>query len=181
MPLLVETQFDAPATLFVVALMFAPLLVAMGVSRYENRLSVYFSEQVGEPINLKKVHLIFSVIISSCVPVFAISFGLLVISKLTSNIWPPAPPGQPPEHSFEKQLVFYLFSLVVSLVGVLALKKLLFRKHLRDPDAGEARAYFLRWQFNLNVVATLLNVTIYWGAFWVALWLDPELVNKTLS
>ncbi len=180
MPLNVQAEFDAPATLFVVALMFMPLLAAMGVSVYENRLSVYFSEQVGPPVNLEKRHLIFSVLITSCVPVFALSFGLLGVSQLTDRIWP-ALPGEPARQSPQEQAIFYLFSLGFSLLAVALLKRLLFRKHLSDPALVEARDLFRLWQFRLNLLATFLNVTLYWTAFWVASWLSPGLVTKTIT
>lgn len=175
--LMVESEFSAAGTLFILAMMFVPLLVSWGMSVYENRLSVYFSEQVGEPVNLGKGQVIGSVMGAYFMPLLAISFGLLVLWNLTESLWPTAGDGSPAEHGLEKLAAFAGFTLVSSLAGVLAAKALLFRKHLRGAGQEEARGLFLRWVRRVNIAGTVLNV----GVYWTGLLLFPELALLTLN
>jgi hypothetical protein len=90
-----RSEFSPAGTLFVLALMFLPLLFAWAASVYENRLSVYFSEQVGEPVNIEKKHIILGVIFSYSVPLFAISFGLLGLYQFTGDMGTEVVEGMP--------------------------------------------------------------------------------------
>lgn len=170
-----RSEFSPAGTLFVLALMFLPLLFAWAASVYENRLSVYFSEQVGEPVNIEKRHIILGVIFSYSIPLFAISFGLLGLYELTGDMGSRVI-DDVPQHSAEKIAVFLVFTLIASLAGAIAFKRLLYRRHLLG-DYMEARVFFLRWTDRVNAVAALLTVAMYW----LALWLFPELAMKTLN
>lgn len=173
----VQSEFSPAGTLFVLALMFLPLLFAWAASVYENRLSVYFSEQVAEPVNLARGHLVLSVIISYSVPLTAISFGLLGLYQVTGEIWGTEVVEGKPLHSTEKLLTFFAFTLVTSCLGAVLAKRLLFRKHLAEPSYSEARGLFLRWVDRVNLACAVLTI----GLYWIALWLFPELALKTLN
>ena len=178
LPLLdVQSEFSPAGTLFVLALMFLPLLFAWATSVYENRLSVYFSEQVGEPVNLSKRQLIFSVLLSYCMPLVAISFGLLGLYQVTGEIWGTEVVDGRPVHSSEKMLTFLAFTLVASWLGTWLAKHLLFRKHLTVGDYTESRVLFFRWVLRVNMVCASLTIALYW----LALWLFPDLALKTLN
>jgi hypothetical protein len=171
-----RSEFSPSGTLFVLALMFLPLLFAWAASVYENRLSVYFSEQVGEPLNIEKKHIILGVIFSYSVPLFALSFGLLGLYQFTGDMGTEVVEGMP-VHSTIKLLLFLAFTLISSLIGAVAYKRMLYRKHMREESYVEARPYFIRWVDRVNLVSAALTV----GMYWVALWLFPELAMKTLN
>ncbi len=171
-----RSEFSPAGTLFVLALMFLPLLFAWAASVYENRLSVYFSEQAGEPLNIEKKHIILGVIFSYSVPLFALSFGLLGVYQFTGDMGTEVVEGMP-VHSTAKLLLFLAFTLVASLAGAVAYKRFLYRKHMREEAYVEARVYFIRWVDRVNLVSAALTV----GMYWVALWLFPELAMKTLN
>ena len=171
-----RSEFSPAGTLFVLALMFLPLLFAWAASVYENRLSVYFSEQVGEPVNIEKKHIILGVIFSYSVPLFAISFGLLGVYQFTGDMGTEVVEGMP-VHSTGKLLLFLAFTLICSLAGAVAYKRFLYRRHLCEEAYAEARPFFIRWVDRVNLVSAALTV----GMYWVALWLFPELAMKTLN
>lgn len=170
-----RSEFSPAGTLFVLALMFLPLLFAWAASVYENRLSVYFSEQVGEPVNIEKKHIILGVIFSYSVPLFAISFGLLGLYQFTGDMGTEVVEGMP-VHSTTKLLLFLAFTMLGSLVGAVAYKRFLYRKHLLG-EYAEARVFFLRWVDRVNLISAALTIAMYW----IALWLFPELAMKTLN
>lgn len=170
-----RSEFSPAGTLFVLALMFLPLLFAWAASVYENRLSVYFSEQVGEPINIEKRHIILGVIFSYSIPLFAISFGLLGLYQFTGDMGTEVVEGMP-VHSGAKLALFLAFTLITSVLGAVAYKRFIYRKHLLG-EYAEARLYFIRWVDRVNALAAALTV----GMYWLALWLFPELAMKTLN
>lgn len=173
MVLLAQRQFSLWGSLLIVAVLLVPFFIAWAVSVYENRLLWWFSE--GREV-LTKGNIIGSVLSATSVPCFMISFGLLGVSALFGDAIGFADMVDGRAVPSATQVAVYLpLTLLVSVVGVVVLRRLAYRRKLAE--APELRPLFLRWVLWLNVVGQVLIL----GFLWAVLFLFPELVNLALQ
>jgi len=171
--LLTQRQFSPLGSLLIVAVLLVPFFIAWAVSVYENRLLWWFSE--GTEV-LTKGNIIASVMSATAIPCFMISFGVLGVATLFGDTIGFAEMVDGTARPSATQTAVYLpMTVLVSIVGVLLLRRLAYRKKL--PNSPETRGLYLKWVMWLNVVGQVLMLGFLWGV----LFLFPELVNLALQ
>jgi hypothetical protein len=169
--ILTERTFSMAGSLVVVAVLLVPFFFAWLVSVYENRLLYYLSE--GAEV-LTKGNIIASVMTSTAIPCFMVSFGLLGVSALFgdrigfSDFDPAAQQVTP---SLSQALIYIPLTLAVSIGAVVWIRRVAYRKKLAARP--EDRAVFLKWVFGLNVLGQVLIL----GLLWTVLFVFPSLAN----
>lgn len=171
--LLAPRQFSVAGSVLIVVVLLVPFFVAWAVSVYENRLLWWFSE--GREV-LTKGNIIGSVMISTSVPCFMISFGLLGASALLGDAAGVAEIVEGTARPSATQVAIHLPLTLIGSIGLVVWLRLwAYRRKLAAQP--EVRRLFVRWVVWLNVIAQVVVLALLWAV----LFLFPDLVNLALQ
>ncbi|MCA8939425.1 MAG: hypothetical protein KDB07_06445 [Planctomycetes bacterium] len=167
-------SFSIGGSGLVIASLLVPFFVAYLVSVFENRLLYYFSE--GRLI-LTKGNLVGSVISTTVVPFFMISFGLLVVSQWLGEDFqiPELAPGEFPVPTAKQALVYIPLTIIASMLLVGLIHRAIVARKLADTPS--VQRLLNRWVFGLSMVSQVLIV----GFLWAVLFLFPAQANTQIN